>query len=69
MYLIEQSDFIPTKTQRISKIDDTWPELVVNHSSYNRKVAVNLLFEEKKTENQKDTVLRHPGNSKPKGKA
>jgi len=49
MYLIEQTDFIPTKTQRITKIDDTGPVLVVtilhpHNQILLTKVAVNLFF-------------------------
>jgi hypothetical protein len=61
MYLIEQTDFIPTKTQRIARIDDTGPELMATilhphnqillnfkKTDFSYKGAVNLFFFKKR---------------------
>jgi len=48
MYLIEQTDFIPTKTQRIARIDDTGPELVVTILHPHNQILLN--FRKKKNQ-------------------
>jgi len=42
MYLIEQTDFIPTKTQRIARIDDTGPELMVTILHPHNQILLNF---------------------------